>query len=229
MDIHMLDLTQSGAFGQCEALRAPVRSRPVVHPAYELHGGSGTPEYKAWKGMLARCYLESTPGFENWGGRGIRVCGRWLTSFGDFLADVGHRPSGHSLDRIDVDGNYEPGNVRWATRAEQARNTRAVSKVEFRGVQMSLPDFAEAIGMNKASVAARLRRGWSLEEVASTPARRGTRLRNVRAGVKNAEHWFDCEECRRRFLDKTQKTTRRFCGRSCFMTNRHRVNREEVR
>ncbi len=87
--------------------------------------GKRPSEYNAWVSMIARCENPNRYGFVNYGGRGIRVCDRWRLSFLDFLSDVGPKPSPvHSLDRIDVDGNYEPLNVRWATRAEQRVNQR---------------------------------------------------------------------------------------------------------
>lgn len=89
------------------------------------HGGRATPEYAAWSGMIHRCENPNFRQYADWGGRGIRVCARWRSSFADFLADVGPRPSPkHSIDRIDVNGNYEPGNVRWATAVEQNSNRR---------------------------------------------------------------------------------------------------------
>lgn len=83
------------------------------------------PEYLAWREMKVRCYRETNVQFEDYGGRGISVCREWRDSFLAFFNHIGPRPShGHSLDRIDNDGNYEPGNVRWATKVEQRANRR---------------------------------------------------------------------------------------------------------
>lgn len=91
-------------------------------------GGKASPEYQAWAAMRCRCSNSRDPHWPRYGGRGIRVCERW-DSFESFLADLGPRPSpSHSLDRIDSDGNYEPTNCRWATKAEQSRN-RSISKL----------------------------------------------------------------------------------------------------
>lgn len=82
--------------------------------------------------MKNRCYSPKNPSFPNYGARGIRVCERWKTSFPSFVEDVGQRPVGHTLDRIDNDGDYEPGNVRWATRSTQRSNQRKVGDMQRR-------------------------------------------------------------------------------------------------
>lgn len=90
----------------------------------ETHGYWGTPTYRAWAGMLDRCDRQSRQGYENYGGRGITVCEKWRDSFVAFLKDMGEKPEGLTLDRIDNDGNYGPDNCRWATREVQSRNQR---------------------------------------------------------------------------------------------------------
>lgn len=91
-----------------------------------MHGMSGSPEFKSWHGMLQRCYNETDREFKRYGGRGISVCPRWKESFQNFFDDMGAKPSkGMSIDRYpNNDGNYEPGNCRWATPLQQAQNRR---------------------------------------------------------------------------------------------------------
>jgi hypothetical protein len=98
------------------------------------HGMTKSPEYQAWRNMIARCCDPGCPNFKRYGGRGISVCKRWLFSFSDFFKDVGPRPSPkHSLDRIDNAGNYERGNVQWARRREQQQNLRTNVKLTHNG------------------------------------------------------------------------------------------------
>jgi hypothetical protein len=117
-------------------------------------------EKAIWRGIIRRCHNPSDPGYQHYGGRGIAVCDRWQQSFEAFLNDVSFRPSqGHSIDRINNDGHYEPGNVRWATRQEQALNTRRNVWVELDGEIIRLAEGAKRMGEKYGAVRARVERG----------------------------------------------------------------------
>jgi hypothetical protein len=93
-----------------------------------VHGKSYSRAYRIFQAMHRRCYNPNIPQYQDWGGRGIQVCDRWRRNFANFYADMGDPPTNTSLDRIDNDGNYEPSNCRWATRAEQMSNTRRAKR-----------------------------------------------------------------------------------------------------
>ena len=103
-------------------------TRCTHHPSVIIHGhsrrGNKSIEYQTWNNMIERCYHPSHVGYQYYGARGIKVCDRWRNSFQSFLEDMGPKPKGLSLDRINNDGNYEPSNCRWATQAEQLYNRR---------------------------------------------------------------------------------------------------------
>lgn len=98
------------------------------------HGKSKSPTYTIWRAMKGRCLNNAHSAYRNYGGRGITVCPQWQQSFEQFLIDMGEVPEGLTIERIDVNGNYEPSNCRWATRLEQARNMRAKTSTGISGV-----------------------------------------------------------------------------------------------
>ncbi|KMO40978.1 hypothetical protein [Methylobacterium aquaticum] len=134
------------------------------------HGMSHLPEYECWNNMLNRCLDQDHPSFKNYGGRGITVCRRWAGSFEAFYEDVGQRPSvEHSLDRINNERGYEPGNVRWATRREQMRNFRGNHVVRINGESMPLVEACERTGVPYDIARGRLRQGWSVARALNLP------------------------------------------------------------
>jgi len=139
--------------------------RSSIGDLRRTHGQSRSPEFRIYMAMIQRCENPNSPAFADYGGRGIRVAREWRLSFESFLADVGPRPSNaHSLDRIDVNGNYEPGNVRWATRKEQARNMRSNRLLTHNGQTMTLAEWGEKTGLGRYVIEQRLRSGWSVEK-----------------------------------------------------------------
>lgn len=123
------------------------------------HGASGSPEYVIWTHMKARCFDESDKSYQRYGGRGITVCQRWVNDFPAFYADMGDRPSPlHSIERKNNEGNYEPGNCRWATATEQARNRRSSVLVEHNGQVKTVAEWAEIHGIKPGVLGQRLRR-----------------------------------------------------------------------
>lgn len=148
-----------------------------------IHGharrGRLTPEYVAWRSMIARCENPKNKSFVDYGGRGISVTAAWH-SFAVFVAAVGPRPSAkHSIDRLDNDKGYEPGNVRWATRLEQNTNKRNVHLLAARGKSQTISQWAKEIGVSGKTILTRLRADWPIERAIFEPI--NTSKRNGRA------------------------------------------------
>jgi hypothetical protein len=130
------------------------------------HGFARTPTYRVWQAMKSRCLNVNGQDYERYGGRGITVCDRWLT-FDNFLADMGERPAGMEIDRIDNDGDYEPSNCRWATRKEQNRNSTHNRNVTHGGKTQCVTAWAEELGTTRKVIYGRLRRGEPVTGVVS--------------------------------------------------------------
>lgn len=129
------------------------------------------PLRNAYKNMYTRCYRKSCRRYAHYGGKGIRICDRWLKSYDDFVADMGPRPSPHhSIERDRTDGDYEPGNCRWATPSEQARNKTSNDMIEHNGEKLCLTDWAARYGMRQGTLWSRIyQRGMTFEQAITIP------------------------------------------------------------
>jgi len=158
----------------------------------DTRGKQRTREHRIWSGMIQRCTTENTKNYSSYGGRGIKICDRWLGESGyvRFLADMGRCPPGMSIDRYpNNDGDYEPTNCRWATPTEQARNTRATIIVDFRGRRIPLQEVAEITGVKFHTLYDRIKRHCvsSLKEAVHTDDRRAVyvQFRGKRVQLKD--------------------------------------------
>lgn len=124
------------------------------------------PEYGVWAAMKRRCNNPNVKDYPNYGGRGIKVCDRW-NDFDAFYADMGSRPEGGMIERINNDGNYEPGNVRWATRADQANNKRNSRLMSCNGKTQTVAQWCHELGLSVGAIHQRLKNGWSEERALS--------------------------------------------------------------
>jgi hypothetical protein len=125
-----------------------------------VHGMRQSDEYRIWGGIKTRCTNKNAPDYDRYGGRGITMCDEWLYSFEAFFSHLGPRPSKqHSVDRIDNDKGYEPGNVRWATKTEQVRNRRDTTYVTDGTRVLHIMDVAKELGISKGAAHLRLKRG----------------------------------------------------------------------
>jgi hypothetical protein len=156
---------RSGTTSSCGCLNSELSAARKF-----THGRTGTPEYQSWHHAKVRCTNPKDKRWADYGGRGIRMSPEWMGSFEAFFRDVGLRPSpSHTLDRIDVNGHYEPGNVRWATPTQQANNKSASRLITFRGETKTLAQWAAATGLTDAVIRKRIDRGWSVERAMTAP------------------------------------------------------------
>lgn len=136
----------------------------LVERSY-VHGHAtrknGTDTYNVYSGMIGRCENPANHKYPDYGGRGIKVCDRWRSSFANFLVDMGEKPIGKTLDRYpDVNGDYSPGNCRWATPKEQALNRRTNVFIEYNGRRQTVSEWADELGVPRGTLYSRLHKGW---------------------------------------------------------------------
>jgi hypothetical protein len=129
---------------------------------------SRTATYNSWSMMKDRCLNKNNQNWDRYGGRGVKIADRWM-NYRNFLADMGERPKGMTIERVNNDGHYEPGNCRWATRLDQGRNRSTCRRITYNGRTLSLTEWAEAIGVNPRTLKSRLRIGWSVERAFAAP------------------------------------------------------------
>lgn len=155
---------------------------PTQNP--EKSGRRKRPEmYLIWLGIKSRCNNANHPKYKDYGLRGIKICERWNESYKAFVSDIGERPSAkHSIDRINNDGNYEPGNCRWALPVQQSNNTRTNRFIEYDGKVQTVSQWARELGIWKTTLKARLDAGTSIQE-ALTPQKRA--MDSVKAAANN--------------------------------------------
>jgi hypothetical protein len=177
----------SGAWWQCQCTCGVLKSLPstdlvagkirscgCMHQELKAicsrtHGQTITKTYRIWLAMKNRCGNAKTSNFNNYGGRGISVCKEWLV-YENFVADMGLCNEGLSIERNDVNGNYEPSNCKWASRDEQANNTRSNVFIKHDGKRMTRTQWEKELGLGKTTIRARMRLGWSIEDALTRKA-----------------------------------------------------------
>ena len=133
-----------------------------------------SPTYRSWKSVIQRCNNPNYRYYHHYGGRGIQVCSRWK-NFAHFLTDMGERPKGHQIDRIDNNGNYCKSNCRWVTPQTNSRNRRNNHLITLDGQTKCLTFWSEKTGINRSTIRNRLNRGWSVEKSLTTPTQKQRR------------------------------------------------------
>jgi len=165
---------KSGNTKSCGCLATETNPVKTTHGLSRLPGGRKNPTFYVWQHLKDRCLNPNNEAYPNYGGRGIRVHPDWVSSFEAFYAYVGPRPGPDwSIDRFpNNDGNYEPGNVRWATKKEQSRNRRTAVLLTFNAKTQCISAWAEELGSTRLRIWQRLRMGWSVERALTEPPQR---------------------------------------------------------
>lgn len=156
-----------GKIQSCGCLRAKTIAAKKKKHGHTSASGGATPTYRSWAAMISRCEDPKNKRFHRYGGRGINVCASWRNSFEQFLSDMGNRPDGLTLDRMDNNGDYEKRNCRWATSKEQGRTNHRIRLVTAFERTQSLTDWAAETGIKRETIARRLNNGWQAERALS--------------------------------------------------------------
>lgn len=148
------------------------------YPRHITHGMTKTSIYKRWSEMKRRCLNPKVQSYKYYGGRGIKVCKRWM-KFENFYKDMGSIPEGYTIERINNDGNYEPDNCKWATFKEQHNNSRHNVILKYKGISMTMVQWAEKLGISRACLWDRIHRNLPLEAIFSSRKFRACEARDI--------------------------------------------------
>jgi len=160
---------QHGKRKSCGCVMRAKRSKGTNY----RHGMAHSPEWNAWSEMKRRCYDPRRKFYKYYGGRGIKVCARWMESFENFLADMGLKPSPeYSIEREDVDGDYEPGNCSWSPRSRQAVNRTDTVRIRVNGTTKALADWCRETGVSPGTAHKRISDGWDPAVAVTKPSTR---------------------------------------------------------
>ena len=158
-----LDSLRSGVTKSCGCYLNEIRGRSSM-----THRMSKSREFKSWQSMKNRCLNKNAPNYKRYGGSGISVCHRWINSFENFYKDMGKRPIGTSIDRINGNNNYEPNNCKWSTPKQQNNNLKSNVIITYKNETMNANDWSKRLGRSRTVVSTRLLRGWSIEKALTT-------------------------------------------------------------
>lgn len=166
---------KSGKSKSCGCLERELHLKRVLKHGESI--GEKTVEYETWQRLRNRCWNETSADYKDYGARGITVCEEWTNDYLRFLSDMGRRPEGTSLDRIDNNRGYEPGNCRWATPGIQRRNQRRVQLFTLDGKSLCLTDWAKIAGTTREVLRTRLELGWDLQRAITQKIRHINRVK----------------------------------------------------
>lgn len=149
-----------------------IRRKPYKEYKYKTHRMSNSPEYLSWSSMKERCSNPNVISYKNYGARGIIVCDSWMKSFNNFYKDMGGRPTGASLDRIDNNGNYCSDNCKWSSKKQQQNNRRSNNLIKYNGKEHTLMEWSEMLGIKYGTLSSRIvRLHWTPKMAFETPPR----------------------------------------------------------